>query len=459
MQKKLLVSKSAFNATQLVLDLTYPEPALTVLGLDGVEVAEPVAVPSPEGSGVVDTDGVNTDQSQQSFIRHSISKNIPLDLKSSPLERAGVVPKRGGSISTTEDVLVQVDTPDEVLVLPSLAQTGKLDVHGAVVLKHVVALAEESSKLLDADVLAHLELRDLVELLGRDVAVVHAQDVALLLGDAGGAESVSSVSGTLLGDGDTGDLGTVVKTGEFGKSTPATANVEQGLAFLEVKLLANEGHLVVLELLESFLTGRVRDNTAGVNHARTEEVSVVVVTGVVVGANLLHVLLTGVEKDITSESAEQELHERPGQLEVSPVVAVLKDIEQVTVDIDLAVDVHLGEVLEGNLGAAVVLAPQLVGLEGQVGLNGAVGQLGLLVNARAEAGFEGPESNQDREEKHDSKEDHGLPAAADVPSEEDGHTEQAEQSIVAEALVAGTLSRERSIVDCRVLEDRSAWIE
>jgi hypothetical protein len=38
---------------------TYPEPALAVLGVDGVRVAEPVAVPSPESGGVVDSDGVN----------------------------------------------------------------------------------------------------------------------------------------------------------------------------------------------------------------------------------------------------------------------------------------------------------------------------------------------------------------------------------------------------------------
>lgn len=393
------------------------------------------------------------------YCKYTTSIHIPLDLKASPLKRAGVVPKRSGSVGTAEDVLVQVDAPDEVLVLPSLAQTGKLDVHGAIVLKHVVTLAEESGELLDTDVLAHLELGDLVKLLGGNVAVVHAQDVALLLGDTGGAESVSGVSGTLLSDGDTGNLGAVVETGEFGKSAPAAANVEQSLALLEVELLANKSHLVVLEFLESLLTSGVRDNTTGVDHARAEEVSVVVIAGVVVRTDLLHVLLTGVEKDITCESAEQELHERPGQLEVGPVVAVLKNIEQVTVDVDLAVDVHLGEILERNLGAAVVLAPQLVGLEGQVGLNGAVGQLSLLVNARAEAGFEGPESDQDGEEKHNSKEDHSLPAAADVPPKEDGHTEQAEQSIVAEAFVAGTFSRERSIVDCRVLEDRSAWIE
>lgn len=36
-----------------------PEPAGAVLGLDDVEVAEPVAVPAPESGGVVDADGVD----------------------------------------------------------------------------------------------------------------------------------------------------------------------------------------------------------------------------------------------------------------------------------------------------------------------------------------------------------------------------------------------------------------
>lgn len=38
---------------------TYPEPALAVLGLDGVGVAAPVPVPPPERGGVVNADGVN----------------------------------------------------------------------------------------------------------------------------------------------------------------------------------------------------------------------------------------------------------------------------------------------------------------------------------------------------------------------------------------------------------------
>jgi hypothetical protein len=37
----------------------YPEPALAVLGVDGLGVSEPVAVPSPESSGVVYSDSVD----------------------------------------------------------------------------------------------------------------------------------------------------------------------------------------------------------------------------------------------------------------------------------------------------------------------------------------------------------------------------------------------------------------
>ena len=100
----------------------------------------------------------------------------------------------------------------------------------------------------------------------------------------------------------------------------------------------------------------------------------------------------------------------------------------------------------------MVLAPQLVGLESQVRFNGAVGKLGLVVNARAEARSPGPDDDQDGEEGEDSKESHGLPAATDFPSQEDWHSEQAEQEVVVEALVAGAFSRKRSIADGRELK-------
>lgn len=374
--------------------------------------------------------------------------HLPLDLEASPLQRAGVVPERSRGISAAEDVLVEVDSPDEVLVLPGLSQTRELDVHGAIVLEHVVALAEKSCELLDANVLTHLELSDLVELLFGDVAIVHAEDVALVLGDARAAESVGGVRSTLLGDRDTGDLRAVVERGKFGQGSPATANIEHGLALLQVDLLTDGSHLVVLQLLESFLTRRVRDETAGVNHARAEEVGVVVVAAVVVGPDLLHVLVTGVKEDVAREGAEEEFHEGPGESKVRPVVAVLQDVEQVAVSISFAIDVHLGEVLERDLLPAAVVTPEGIGLEGDVLLNGPVGELGFVVHTRAVAAGDGPDDDENREEQDDAEEDLGLEAATHKPAQEPWCTNEGrKQHPVVEGVEAGAFSGERSILD------------
>ena len=93
-------------------------PALTVLGLNGVGVAKPVAVPAPEGARVVDADRVNAADgvSRASFVLRL--RNSPLDLPSSTLKAAYVVGKRGGGVGARKNVLVQIKPPDKILVLP-----------------------------------------------------------------------------------------------------------------------------------------------------------------------------------------------------------------------------------------------------------------------------------------------------------------------------------------------------
>lgn len=372
---------------------------------------------------------------------HKNGGSLPLDLKAGALEGADVVPERRGSIGTAEDVLVQVETPDEVLILPSLAETGELNVHEAIILEHVVALAEEAGELADTDVLAHLKLRDLVVLDFGGIAVVHAKNAGLLFGNTSLAQNVVAPSSTVLSDSDTGNLGAVVETGKLGEGAPAGANVEHGLALLELKLLADDGHLVVLELLEGFLAGRVGDDARGVDHAGAEEPGVVVVAVVVVGADLLHVLVLGVEENVGAKGEEDELEEVPGEAEVGPVVAVLEDIENVTVGVNLAVDIHLGESLDGDLGAATPLG--LVGsiLEGNVRLDGAAGELGVLVDARAEGGLEGPVGDEDGEQGNEAEDELGLDTATDQAGEEprDSNDETAQEE-VGKAVVTGTFS-------------------
>jgi hypothetical protein len=137
---------------------------------------------------------------------------------------------------------------------------------------------------------------------------------------------------------------------------------------------------------------------------------------------------------------------------VGPVVAVLQDIENAALDVDLAINVHLREVLQRDLGPAAVLALQLIGLESQVIFDWAVRQLRFVVDARAEAGGAGPNDDQDGEREQNAKEPPGLVSTAEEVCQEDRYTDQAQQIVVAEAGVTWTFSGKRSIVQCRVLQ-------
>lgn len=57
----------------------------------------------------------------------------------------------------------------------------------------------------------------------------------------------------------------------------------------------------------------VRDQAAGVDHARAQEEGVVVVAGVVGGAHLGHVLRAGVEEGVFEEGEDEEAAEGQGE--------------------------------------------------------------------------------------------------------------------------------------------------
>lgn len=173
-----------------------------------------------------------------------------------------------------------------------------------------------------------------------------------------------------------------------------------------------------------------------------------IIARVVVGADLLHVLLLAVEEDIGEKGEDDELEQVQGEAKVGPVVAVLEDVEDVTIEVDLAVDVHFGKGLDGDLGAARPLG--LVGsiLEGDVGLDRAAGELGVFVDAGAEGGLETPVGNQDREEGENAEEDFGLEAATNQTREEPGDTdEETAEDEIGEAVVARTFGGQGRVVD------------
>jgi hypothetical protein len=253
-------------------ELPDTEPSLAVLGLDLVLVGHPVAVPSPEGGRVVNTNSINV-----------------LDLEAGTLELVDNPAERSRSVSTREDVLVHEETPGQILVLPSLADTSVLKEENTIVVKHIVNLLKEAGEVTDTNVLGHLKTGDLlVATLGNgNISVVLTNNSALLLGDTNLTHAAVAPSGLVTAESDTGDIGTILLTSEAGKSTPTTANVEHGVALGETNLLADNGELVVLEFLKSLLAVDVRDDTRSVDHAGAKEPAVEIIATVVVVADLL----------------------------------------------------------------------------------------------------------------------------------------------------------------------------
>jgi len=420
-----------------MMEITYSEPALAVLGLDLLAVAHPVAVPAPQSSTVVNTNGVNA-----------------LNFETSTLELVDSPSEGSRSVSTGEDVLVHEKTPDEVLVLPRLADTSVLHEEDTVVIEHVVDLAEESREVTNTDVLGHFETGDLVVLaLGNgSVAVVHAQDTALLLGDTELAETAVAPGSLVAAESDTGNLSTVVGRSELGESAPATAEVEHAITSLESNLLADNGQLVVLQFLKSLFLVDVGNDTRSVDHARTKEPGVEVVTAVVVVADLLLILRTSVHDDLGHHTSKEEPEERQSEAEVGPVVAVLHNLESVAIEVDVTVEVLLVESLHGDLAAAVVLCAIGLLVELEVVLNGGTGVASLLVLAGSVAGSNGPEGHQDGDGSQETKEDPGLEATTELVGDVGGDTaEESEQDIVVERLATSCVGGERGVLDCWVL--------
>jgi hypothetical protein len=251
---------------------TYFIPSFAVLSQDLVLVGEPVSVPSPQRSRVMNTDSVNR-----------------LDLESSTLNRSNIVVEWSRGISTREDIFVHEKTPDEILVLPALSQSSNLQEENSIIIHHLVTLSQEAGKMSDTNVLGHFDTGNLVVFAFRnwDITVIHAEDVALLLRDASLAKSIITPCGLVAAKSNTSSFCTIIDAGELRKGTPSAANVQHSLALLEINFFADNGKLVILELFQCLFLSGVRYNARSVDHARAEEPAVEIITAVVVVSNLL----------------------------------------------------------------------------------------------------------------------------------------------------------------------------
>lgn len=101
-------------------------PPDTILGLDLVLVGEPIAVPSPQSGRVVDADSIDA-----------------LDLEAGAFKRVDNEAQGSRGIGAGEDIFVHEQTPLQILVLPEFAKAGDLQEECAVIVEHIVDLAEE----------------------------------------------------------------------------------------------------------------------------------------------------------------------------------------------------------------------------------------------------------------------------------------------------------------------------
>jgi len=221
-----------------------------------------------------------------------------LDFETSTLQGADIVGQGSRGVGTGEDVFVHEKTPDEILILPWLSQPSNLKEEDTVVVQHLVTLSQETSQVSNTNVLGHLETGDFVIFSFRDgdITIIHAENLALLFGNASLSEAVVTPGSLVATKSDTGSLGAEVDTGKFGKGSPSATDIQHLFVLLESNFLADNGHLVILQLFEGFLLVNIGNDTGCVDHAWAKEPSIEIITAVVVVTDLLLICREKLEK-------------------------------------------------------------------------------------------------------------------------------------------------------------------
>lgn len=318
-----------------------PETVKVIAVLVGhlLAVGEPVEVPAMEGVGVVTTDGLDG-------VNFHASELALLDV---PVEGSG-------GVSAGEDVLGHEETPVDVFPVGALTETGDLHQELTVFLEAVADLLEVDLEVGEADVFSHLDGRDsikaLIFILIRDITVIAHKHLGLLLGEAFGFVLVAAPLTAFDGERDGSSFSSVLASSMAGESSPSTADVEELLSLLDVQLVTDHIHLVVLCLLESFV--QVLENGGRVDHAGAKEGCEEIVTAIVMLGDFLFGGLLVFEggRGLGEELLVQELNKDPGETEVAEFVTVLlEEFKEVALELDLAVAEGLPQDTDGDLVA------------------------------------------------------------------------------------------------------------
>lgn len=156
--------------------------------------------------------------------------------------------------------------------------------------------------------------------------------------------------------------------------------------------------------------------------------------------------------NLRNHAKEEELDETNGEAEAGPVVAVLHNLEAVTLEVNITIEVHLVEGLHGDLVAATVLEAVGLLLELEVVLDTTVRKANLLILARADGGDDKPPSGEQGKIDDEGEEDGGLESTANLAAEEPRDSYQdGDEDIVVEGIGTRAIGRKRSVLDGGIL--------
>jgi hypothetical protein len=178
--------------------------------------------------------------------------------------------------------------------LPACPDSGDLEDKDTIVLEKVINLLKESRVTPDSDVLeipieqivsrriirdradfvdthlGHLQTDNLVELSRLQVTEIRANDTTLRRIYPILPQPLVSEGGLVSSKSDTGNITVVVLSGESGKGTPTTSDVQELVSRLQIEFFTDKGKLVVLELFEGFKLGWVGDDSGSVDPVKPE---------------------------------------------------------------------------------------------------------------------------------------------------------------------------------------------
>lgn len=163
-------------------------------------------------------------------------------------------------------------------------------------------------------------------------------------------------------------------------------------------------------------------------------------------------LRTSVKQHLGDEAEQEVLEETSSEPEVGPVMTVLEALQSIALEVNLTIEVLLVEDLHGDLALAAVGSTVVLTVELQVVLDGAATVLGLLGLARRNGGRNGPEGHQNGDGGEESEEDGGIEPSTNLACQPPGHDDlQSNHQAIGEAIAAGGVGRNRSILDSWVL--------